>query len=156
MTRQITFETPWGWVLLEETNGSITKIQLPQSEQPAEEIPEESPLLLEGKRQILEYLQGSRREIRLPYRLQVPAFSKAVLQQLPEIPYGETRTYGQWAQKLKKPGAARAVGNALHRNPLPLLLPCHRIVGANGALGGFAGGIEMKKRLLLLEGAKEI
>ncbi len=69
------------------------------------------------------------------------------------IPYGETRSYGWVAEQMKKPGAARAVGQALARNPFPIVVPCHRVLAADGKLGGFSGGLEMKRRLLALEGA---
>ncbi len=78
-------------------------------------------------------------------------FQKDVWRLTSSIPYGETRTYGWIASKLGKPGSVRAVGQAMARNPLPIIVPCHRIVGSNGSLGGYSGGLELKKRLLELE-----
>ena len=83
----------------------------------------------------------------------LPAFQRAVLQELQAVPYGATSTYGELAQRIGKPGAARAVGGALNRNPVAIVVPCHRIVGAHGSLTGYAGGLERKQALLELEGA---
>ena len=82
----------------------------------------------------------------------LPAFQRQVLTELARIPYGEVATYGGLAAKIGKPRAARAVGGALNRNPIPIVLPCHRIVGASGKLVGYAGGLERKRALLALEG----
>jgi methylated-DNA-[protein]-cysteine S-methyltransferase len=76
-----------------------------------------------------------------------------VLRELAQVPYGSTDTYGALAAKAGRPGAARAVGTVMNRNPIPIVLPCHRIVGANGSLTGYAGGLDVKRRLLQLEGA---
>ena len=100
-----------------------------------------------------EYLQGRRRDLAFPYRLEGTDFQKRVWQALAEIPYGETRTYKQIAAAAGSPGAARAVGQACGANPLPLLIPCHRVV-ASGGHGGFGGGEPLKKYLLRLEGVK--
>ena len=91
------------------------------------------------------------RTFALDYRLGVTAFQDAVLAELPRIPYGETRTYGEIAARIGRPKASRAVGAANGRNPLPILLPCHRVVGANGDLTGFGGGLHAKRLLLELE-----
>jgi methylated-DNA-[protein]-cysteine S-methyltransferase len=83
----------------------------------------------------------------------LPAFQLRVLAELATVPYGTTETSGGLAARLGKPQAARAVGGALNRNPIPIVLPCHRVVGANGSLTGYAGGLERKQQLLTLEGA---
>ena len=80
-------------------------------------------------------------------------FPAAVLRELAQVPYGETDTYGKLAARAGRPRAARAVGTIMNRNPIPIVLPCHRIVGASGALTGYAGGLDVKRRLLELEGA---
>lgn len=102
-------------------------------------------------RQILEYLDGSRRTFDLPYRLSGTPFQIKVWQALAAIPYGETKTYGALAKEIGHPGAARAVGAACHVNPLLLVVPCHRVIGGNGSLVGFAIGLDVKKKLLQLE-----
>src|SRR3954470_23267343 len=92
------------------------------------------------RRELEEYFEGRRREFDLPLDLRVAEFQEAVLHELARVPYGHTDTYGQLAAKVGRPRAARAVGMALNRNPIPIVLPCHRIVAANGALTGYAGG----------------
>jgi len=105
------------------------------------------------RRELDEYFAGSRREFDLPLDLRVKPFHEAVLRELAKVPYGHTDTYGSLARKAGRPKAARAVGVVMNRNPIPIVLPCHRIVGANGALVGYAGGLDTKRKLLALEGA---
>jgi methylated-DNA-[protein]-cysteine S-methyltransferase len=105
------------------------------------------------RRELDEYFEGKRRDFDLPLDLRVAPFHQAVLQELARVPYGETDTYGSLARKAGRPGAARAVGVVMNRNPIPIVLPCHRIVGANGSLVGYAGGLDVKRHLLQLEGA---
>ncbi len=102
--------------------------------------------------QVTEYLDGKRRDLDIPYRAEGTVFQKQVWNALLEIPYGETRTYGQIAKNIGNPKAVRAVGMANNRNPLMLLIPCHRVIGADGSLTGYAGGLPMKQYLLELEG----
>lgn len=101
--------------------------------------------------QLLEYFQGQRRDFDFPFRFRGTAFQNSIWSALCRIPYGETRTYGQIAAAVGKPKAARAVGMACNRNPLWIVVPCHRVVGQNAALTGYAGGIPMKEALLELE-----
>jgi len=103
-------------------------------------------------REIIEYFAGKRREFTVPLDLRSTGFYRMVLLAVKQIPYGETRTYGEIAAKVGKPKAARAVGGANRSNPLAPIIPCHRVVAVNG-LGGYAGGLEMKRRLLEMEGA---
>jgi methylated-DNA-[protein]-cysteine S-methyltransferase len=105
------------------------------------------------RRELDEYFEGRRRTFDLPIDLRVAPFPEAVLRELAQVPYGTTDTYGALARKAGKPGAARAVGTVMNRNPIPIVLPCHRIVGANGSLTGYAGGLDVKRLLLQLEGA---
>ena len=105
------------------------------------------------RRELDEYFEGHRREFDLPLDLRVAPFHEAVLHELARVPYGRTETYGTLAAKVGRPRAARAVGTVMNRNPLPIVLPCHRIVGANGSLTGYAGGLHVKRALLELEGA---
>jgi methylated-DNA-[protein]-cysteine S-methyltransferase len=107
----------------------------------------------EVRRELDEYFEGTRRGFDLPIDLRVAPFHADVLRELALVPYGRTETYGGLARKVGRPGAARAVGTVMNRNPIPIVLPCHRIVGANGSLTGYAGGLEVKRRLLQLEGA---
>jgi methylated-DNA-[protein]-cysteine S-methyltransferase len=104
-------------------------------------------------RELDEYFDGERREFDLPIDLRVASFNEQVLRELAQVPYGITTTYGALAHKVGRPNAARAVGTVMNRNPIPIVLPCHRVVGSNGSLTGYAGGLDMKLKLLQLEGA---
>jgi methylated-DNA-[protein]-cysteine S-methyltransferase len=107
-----------------------------------------------AKRQLDEYFEGKRRAFELEVDLRLARdFGRTVLGELARVPFGELTTYGALAEKAGKPRAARAVGTIMNRNPIPIILPCHRVVGANGALVGYAGGLERKRALLRLEGA---
>jgi len=110
------------------------------------------PVLDEAIRQIGAYFEGGLREFEVPLDVRGgTAFQVRVWRTLAEIPYGVTWTYGQLAQRVGRPAATRAVGSANGANPLPLLLPCHRVIAAGGKLGGFGGGLDAKRRLLALE-----
>jgi len=107
-----------------------------------------------ARRQLDEYFEGKRRRFDLEVDLRLTRdFGRTVLEELGRVPFGEVTTYGALAAKAGKPRAARAVGTIMNRNPLPIVLPCHRVVGANGSLVGYAGGLERKQTLLRLEGA---
>jgi methylated-DNA-[protein]-cysteine S-methyltransferase len=105
------------------------------------------------RRELDEYFAGARTAFDLPIDLRVAPFHEAVLTELARVPYGRTETYGGLATRVGRPRAARAVGTVMHSNPIPIVLPCHRIVGANGSLTGYAGGLHVKRALLELEGA---
>jgi methylated-DNA-[protein]-cysteine S-methyltransferase len=105
------------------------------------------------RRELDEYFEGQRREFDLPLDLRVAPFHEAVLHELARVPYGRTETYGALAAKVGRPKAARAVGSVMNRNPIPIVLPCHRVLGSNGSLTGYAGGLHVKRALLELEGA---
>lgn len=107
----------------------------------------------EVRRELAEYFDGRRRAFDLPLDLRVAPFQEAVLRALARVPYGRTETYGGLAAQVGRPKAARAVGTAMNRNPVPIVLPCHRVVGADGSLVGYGGGLEVKRALLELEGA---
>ena len=111
----------------------------------------QTPLLQEAEDQLNEYFAGVRREFDLPLAAKGTAFQQTVWAQLRKIPYGEVRTYGQLAAALGKPKASRAVGSACHRNPLCIVVPCHRVIGADGSLTGYAAGLDIKEYLLELE-----
>jgi methylated-DNA-[protein]-cysteine S-methyltransferase len=103
------------------------------------------------RRQLEEYFAGRRQEFDLPLRMAGTSFQKLVWKALVRIPFGTTITYAQLAGRIGRPGAARAVGHANSRNPISIIVPCHRVIGADGALAGYAGGLEKKRRLLDLE-----
>jgi methylated-DNA-[protein]-cysteine S-methyltransferase len=110
------------------------------------------PVLRKAIAQLEEYFAGERKEFDLPLDVRGTTFQKQVWEQLLAIPYGKTRSYGEIATRLGKPTASRAVGAANGRNPLSIVVPCHRVIGMSGALTGFAGGLEVKRVLLELEG----
>jgi O-6-methylguanine DNA methyltransferase len=107
----------------------------------------------EAEKQLKAYFSGELQEFRLPLDVTGTPFQRRVLAEVARIPYGQTRTYKDIAEIISKPKAARAVGSANARNLLPLVIPCHRVVAGQG-LGGYGGGLEMKERLLQLEGAR--
>jgi methylated-DNA-[protein]-cysteine S-methyltransferase len=98
--------------------------------------------------QLEEYFKGRHRKFRVPLLLEGTDFQKAVWRQLKKIPYGQTASYGDVARAIGRPGAFRAVGNANNKNPVPVIIPCHRVIGSDGKLGGFGGGIWRKQWLL--------
>lgn len=113
--------------------------------------PSEDELLCRCTQELHEYFQGKRTAFDLPLSLKGTEFQKKVWNILADIPYGHTETYGSIAQKAGNPQASRAVGSACHNNPVWILIPCHRVIGKNGSLTGYAGGIERKQKLLDME-----
>lgn len=111
-------------------------------------------ILLGAERQLGEYFSGTRTVFNLPLEPRGTDFQKQVWQQLLKIPYGQHISYGEQARRLGRPKASRAVGAANGKNPIGIIIPCHRVIGASGSLTGFAGGIEMKRQLLALEGVR--
>lgn len=108
-------------------------------------------ILIEAERQLKEYFAGERCSFSIPLDMHGTPFQKDVWRALQGIPFGKTRSYGQIANQLGKPSASRAVGAANGRNPISIIVPCHRVIGSTGKLTGFAGGLEAKERLLNLE-----
>ena len=148
----ILFDTPYGLMGLAEENQAITALFLPGQGVPRI-MTNETPLLAEGKRQLLEYFAGERREFDLPLSPRGTPFREGVWKALLDIPYGKTGTYRELAAAIGNPKAVRAVGQANHFNPIPIIIPCHRVIGADGSLTGYGGGTELKRQLLELEGA---
>ena len=149
MSTTYTFRTPLGAVCLTEDDGSITRIELTDV---ADEALAPTLLLHEAKQQILAYLRGERQQLDFPIRMVGTPFQQRVWRALQQIPYGSTRTYGEIASAIGNPRASRAVGMACNKNPLLLIIPCHRVVGSGGKLTGFAYGTDAKQWLLELEG----
>lgn len=156
------FETPWGWMAIAFSELGLVRTTLPcpSKEEAIREIivlwPQASPVeeaFGELKEQFARYFRGERVEFNFPLDLRAGTiFQKRVWEAVKNIPWGQTRTYGEVAAMVGKPGGARAVGQALARNPLPIIIPCHRIIGSDGSLKGFGGGVELKRKLLKLEG----
>ena len=148
MVYQFTYETILGSVTFVEENGTLLAVTTHRS---YEGICQETPLIKEACRQLSEYLKGERKTFDLPLNPKGTDFQKCVWRALCDIPYGETRTYKQIAEAIGNPKAVRAVGMANNRNPITIIVPCHRVIGANGKLVGYGGGREMKEFLLRLE-----
>ncbi|AXF57658.1 methylated-DNA--[protein]-cysteine S-methyltransferase [Salicibibacter kimchii] len=117
------------------------------------EIIRDDSCFRETTKQLHEYFQGKRHVFDLPVDMYGTSFQKSVWEALQRIPYGETQSYKQVAVAIHSPKAVRAIGSANNKNPLPIIVPCHRVIGSNGAIVGYGGGIEKKKKLLELEGA---
>jgi len=148
-------ESPVGRLMVAgEDRETVSLIGFPEGKariEPAADWEKDDGAFGELARQLGEYFGGTRRSFDVKLAAQGTPFQLAVLEELRRIPYGETRSYGDIAERLGKPKAVRAVGAANGRNPLPIVIPCHRVVGANGDLTGFGGGIETKRFLLSLE-----
>lgn len=155
-------ESPVGPLLVAASERGLCRISFdPEPERELEQLARafgarvlRSPRPLETvRRELDEYFEGSRQDFDLTVDLSpLPGFQREVLEELALVPYGRMDTYGGLAQRIGRPRAARAVGGALNRNPIPIVVPCHRIVGASGSLVGYAGGLERKRMLLGLEG----
>jgi methylated-DNA-[protein]-cysteine S-methyltransferase len=143
-----TYETVLGSVTFVEEDGALLAISTHRT---FEGIEQETPLIQEAYRQLSEYLKGERKGFDLPLLIKGTTFQQQVWKALLEIPYGETRSYKQIAVAIGNPKAVRAVGMANNRNPLLIVVPCHRVIGANGKLVGYGAGIEKKEFLLRLE-----
>lgn len=140
-------DSPIGVLGLAARDGFIVKIVFGGTE----ETDAQDPVLDAAELQLKEYFAGARREFQLPIRPEGAPFHQKVWRALMEIPYGQTRSYSEIAAAVGSPRAARAVGMANHINPIPVVIPCHRVVGKGGSLTGYAGGLEMKAALLELE-----
>lgn len=149
---KITFDTPIGRLTAVEEDGRLTHLCLPTVRNlPTSALEKQTPLLTQTKREIEEYFKGQRKSFTLPLAPHGTAFQQKVWQALLAVPYGQTLCYGQIARLIGNPKAARAVGMACNQNPLVIVIPCHRIVGKNGQLVGYAGGMAIKQQLLNLE-----
>ena len=148
------FHSPAGTLCLSENGTCITGVHwVGRQESSAATDKNATPLLQDAVRQLTEYFAGERREFDLPLAPQGTDFQQRTWQALREIPCGETRSYRQIAEAIGCPKGARAVGLANNRNPILIFIPCHRIIGADGALVGYGGGLAMKESLLRLEGS---
>jgi len=154
-TINATFMTDYGSISMQADENGLTNITLPRPPHhrsiPGEELMPDNSILQNAARQINEYLQGTRKTFDVPLTVIGTDFQKRVWEIIRKIPYGQTLSYGDIARHLGGTGKARAVGGAAHANPLPLVIPCHRVIGTNGSLTGFGGGLYLKKKLLELE-----
>ena len=158
-----TLESPCGPLLcVVDAAGAVVRIEFGKgrdSQRITERMREhgievvEDPARTDGlRRQLEEYFAGERREFDLTLAPEGTPFERSVWDELRRIPFGETRSYGEIARAIGRPNASRAVGRANGANPIPIVVPCHRVIGADGSLTGYAGGLDMKRTLLELEG----
>lgn len=157
MIRYCMYDSPVGPLLLAADDAALVAIEFPSSRHPvargADWVEGDNAVLARTRVQLGEYFAGSRTTFELPLGPRGTEFQRGVWQALAGIPYGETISYAQLASRVGNPSAMRAVGAANGRNPLPIVLPCHRVIGADGSLTGFGGGLPTKQFLLELEGA---
>lgn len=147
-------DTPIGSLRLVSNGTALTRIEFPQQHSTSsDETDTTDPVLSACATQLTEYFAGQRQAFSVPLQAGGTLFQNEVWSALADIPFGELRSYSDIAIAIGRPKAVRAVGAANGRNPLPIIVPCHRVIGSNGSLTGFAGGIPLKTKLLELEGA---
>lgn len=155
--RHITVDSPLGPLTLVADGDAVVGIYMagqahrPSDERLGQPAPDDDPTLRAVADELAQYFTGERTTFTVPTRAVGTAFQHAVWDAIAEIPYGETATYTELAHQLGRPTATRAVGAAVGRNPLSVVVPCHRVIGASGGLTGYAGGLERKRTLLALE-----
>lgn len=150
----IEMDTICGKLAIAEDGTGITHVGFDTdsfSREPSRRNHRETDLLKQARRQLSEYFNGTRKEFTLPLSMKGTPFQVQVWNALLEIPYGETRSYKEIAQAVQSPNACRAVGMANHNNPIGIVVPCHRVIGSDGSMTGYAGGLDIKKKLLELE-----
>jgi methylated-DNA-[protein]-cysteine S-methyltransferase len=147
-------ETPVGRLLIAGADDVLMLINFPTGSQALKPRPEwrrDDAMFAEAKRQLREYFEGTRTEFSMAVEMDGTDFQKECWTALRQVPFGATISYGELARRAGRPKASRAVGAANHANPLPIVVPCHRVIGADNSLTGFGGGLETKLKLLALE-----
>jgi methylated-DNA-[protein]-cysteine S-methyltransferase len=145
------YNTDIGNIGIADNDAAITNLYFPEENIPKDFVVQETALLSEASSQLKSYLSGKRKDFTLSLAPDGTEFMLNVWDALKKIPYGETRSYKDIAVSINKPQASRAVGLANSRNPISIFIPCHRVIGANGKLHGYLGGLQIKKYLLELE-----
>ncbi|MBS0384109.1 MAG: methylated-DNA--[protein]-cysteine S-methyltransferase [Proteobacteria bacterium] len=147
-----TYRSPIGTLTLVSDGKAITYLDFENTKYPSPKCPRGADKIIEqAKKELDAYFAGRLKEFKVPVRPQGTPFQEAAWKALTKIPYGATRSYGEQARAIGKPKAVRAIGAANGRNPIPIIIPCHRVIGADGSLTGFGGGMETKRFLLELE-----
>lgn len=144
------YESPFGLILIVTCDDFLVELKKVDER---EFLSNENAISKKVKKELLEYFEGNRKSFDIPIKLSGTDFRMKVWNELLKIPYGNTISYKELARRVGNEKAVRAVGGANHNNPIWIIVPCHRVIGSNGSLTGYGGGIEMKKRLLELEGA---
>lgn len=151
MERSVRLDTPVGPVTVTATERAVTAVRFGAAGPAVGQAGDLPPVLRQAVEELREYFAGERREFALPLAPAGTPFQQQVWAALRKIPYGATCSYGRIAERIGRPKACRAVGMANNRNPIAIVVPCHRVIGASGALVGYAAGLEVKEMLLRLE-----
>lgn len=149
MNYRLVFSSPVGFITLESNQKAITALKFGKSG-----ASRKHPLLDKAQKQLGEYFAGKRKKFILPLEPEGSSFQKTVWNSLKRVPYGKVKNYEKIAKAIKNPKACRAVGTACGKNPIPIIIPCHRIVAKDNSLGGFSSGLNKKRYLLKLEGTQ--
>ena len=145
------YETIIGPLGIKDDGENIVEIFFNKEEVPKDLELRETPLIKATMGQLQEYFEGKRKDFNIPMKAKGTEFQKSVWDQLLKVPYGETCSYGEIAKRIGNPKASRAIGMANNRNPISIIIPCHRVIGSSGKLVGYGGGLDIKERLLKLE-----
>lgn len=146
-----TYDTVIGKIIIEESEEKISRIEIVNGTEKFDGKEEETELINKTYKELDEYFRCKRKTFDIPLKIEGTEFQKKVWNALLEIPYGETRSYLEIAKRIDNPKASRAVGMANHNNKIIIIIPCHRVIGSNKKLVGYAGGLDVKERLLKLE-----
>jgi len=153
MLTMLMIDSPIGPLRLVADGDELVELHLPPHDDPCDAVARTTPVLAQTARQLAEYFAGKRRTFDVPLAPRGSGFQERVWRALMKIKFGETRSYGEIARAIGRPSASRAVGAANGRNPVAIVVPCHRVIGANGSLTGYGGGLERKRWLLAHEGS---
>lgn len=152
-----THKSPIGTLTLVSDGEALVYLEFENNKYPAPKFPKgEDAIIKQAKKELDLYFAGKLKDFTVPVKPEGTEFQRACWKALTKIPYGATRSYGEQATKIGKPKAVRAVGLANGRNPIPIIIPCHRVIGANGSLTGFGGGLPTKQFLLELEQGQQL
>ena len=154
MLTMLMIDSPIGPLRLVADGDELVALHLPPHDEPCDAAERKTPVLAQTARQLAEYFAGKRRTFDLPLAPRGSGFQERVWRALLRIKFGETRSYGEIARAIGRPSASRAVGAANGRNPIAIIVPCHRVIGANGQLTGYGGGLPIKEWLLAHERAQ--
>ena len=144
--------TPLGTLTLEATDRGLSSVRFPNRAEPFSGKSPDNPAISQAKRELTDYFAGELKQFNVPLDWQGTAFQQSVWEALTHIPYGETVSYADIARAIGRPKSARPTGGAVGANPLPIIVPCHRVIGSDQSLTGFTGGLSIKVALLELEG----
>lgn len=151
MKNMFIYDTEIGKIIITDNGEAITGIHFDRYVIPKDFVEKETDLIKETKKQLDEYFKGNRENFNIPMNLEGTDFQKSVWKALQDIPYGQTKSYSEISEYINNPKACRAVGLANNKNPISIIIPCHRVIGKSGKLVGYGGGLHIKEKLLELE-----